>query len=211
MTEVRAPILFYITGAALALMARWVSPGTILVVACVELILLVNIAEFLYPGYSVSGNYISDLGVGPSPSREIFTLGVLAFGLLVLLAASLLYQRKESHLWLLIALSGIGALGVAVFNEDTGVAHTIFSLVAFLFGCLAAIYAFTITKPLFSWFSLAMGLIGLAALVLMGAEAYLGIGPGGMERMIFYAGVLWALAYGARLMALEEARKMQTP
>jgi hypothetical membrane protein len=190
-------------------MARWERPGTILVVACVQLLLLVGIAEFLYPGYSVSDNYISDLGVGPSPSREIFTLGVMVFGLLVLLVASLLYARKESRLWIFFALSGIGALGVAVFNEDAGVAHTFFSLITFLFGCLAAIYTFAISRPLFSYFSLVMGLIGLAALVLLGTGDYLGLGPGGMERIVYYTGVLWALAYGARLMAMEDAGKGQ--
>lgn len=195
----------YIAVAALAYMARMISTGMILVVASVQLLFLVNIAEFLYPGYSVSSNYISDLGVGPSPSREIFTLGVLVFGLLVLLVAARLYGRRESHLWLFFAISGIGAVGVAVFNEDTGAPHVVFSLLAFLFGNLAAIYAFTKTKPLFSYFSLVLGLAGLAALVLLGAGEYLGLGPGGMERIIFYAGILWALAYGARLQGLEES------
>lgn len=194
--------------AALATMARSVNTGTIIMVACVQLLLLVNIAEFLYPGYSVSLNYISDLGVGPSPSKEIFTLGVLAFGLLILLAASRLYGRRESYLWLFFALSGIGAMGVAVFNEDMGILHVVFSLLAFLFGCLAAIYAFTIMRPTFSYISLILGLIGLAALVLLGLGVYLGLGPGGMERMIFYAGILWALAYGARIQALEDAKKI---
>lgn len=191
-------------------MARMLTTGMILVVASVQLLFLVNIAEFLYPGYSVSDNYISDLGVGPSPSREIFTLGVLVFGLLVLLVAARLYGKKESYLWLFFAISGIGAVGVAVFNEDTGIFHVVFSLLAFLFGSLAAIYAFTKTKPLFSYFSLVLGLTGLTALILLGAGEYLGLGPGGMERIVFYAGILWALAYGARLHGLEEAVKPTT-
>jgi hypothetical membrane protein len=189
-------------------MARLVSPGNLIIVASLQLLLLVNIAEFLYPGYSVSTNYISDLGVGPSPSKEIFTLGVLAFGLLVLMAAALLYGRKESYLWLFFAISGIGALGVAVFNEDTGAPHVLFAVMAFAFGCLAAVYAFKITKPMFSYISLALGLMGLAAFVLLGTGVYLGLGPGGMERMIFYPGVLWALAYGARIQALEDGNRI---
>ncbi|MDD1756143.1 MAG: DUF998 domain-containing protein [Methanomassiliicoccales archaeon] len=183
------------------------SPGNLIIVASLQLLLLVNIAEFLYPGYSVSSNYISDLGVGPSPSKEIFTLGVLAFGLLILLAAALLYERKGSYLWLFFAISGVGALGVAVFNEDTGAPHALFAVMAFAFGCLAAVYAFRITKPMFSYISLALGLIGLAAFVLLGMGVYLGLGPGGMERMIFYPGVLWALAYGVRIQALEDKRR----
>jgi len=191
-------------------MARLLGTGTILVAATVQLIFLVNIAEFLYPGYSVSQNYISDLGVGPSPSKEIFTLGLLIFGLLVLLASSKLYADKKSYLWLFFALSGIGALGVAVFNEDTGWPHVLFSLLAFLFGNLAAVYTFTKTKPMFSYISLCLGLLGLAALILLGTGTFLGLGPGGMERIVFYSGILWALAFGARLLAFEDAKKGQS-
>jgi hypothetical membrane protein len=204
--KMAGPIVYIFPERLLSYMARSVSTGMIIIIACVQLLLLVNIAEFLYPGYSVADNYISDLGVGPSPSKEIFTLGVLAFGLLVLLVASRLYKKRESYLWLFFALSGIGAVGVAVFNEDTGTPHVFFSLLAFLFGALAAIYVFTKTKPMFSYFSLVLGLIGLAALVLLGAGEYLGIGPGGMERMIFYAGILWSLAFGARLYGFEEGK-----
>jgi hypothetical protein len=42
-------------------------PGSWLLYASLEVLFLVNIAEFLYPGYSVSQNYISDLGVRPEP------------------------------------------------------------------------------------------------------------------------------------------------
>jgi hypothetical membrane protein len=190
--------------------ARFPAAGTILVAATVQLLLLVSIAEFLYPGYSVSQNYISDLGVGPSPSKEIFTLGLLIFGLLVLLASSKLYADKGSYLWLFFALSGIGAVGVAVFNEDTGWPHVLFALLSFLFGNLAAVYAFTKTKPMFSYISLGLGLLGLGALVLLGTGTFLGLGPGGMERIVFYSGILWALAFGARLQAFEDSKKVQS-
>jgi hypothetical membrane protein len=191
-------------------MARFLGTGTILVAAAIQLLFLVNIAEFLYPGYSVSQNYISDLGVGPSPSKEVFTLGLLIFGLLVLLASSKLYANKGSYLWLFFALSGIGAVGVAVFNEDTGWPHVLFALLAFLFGNLAAVYAFTKTKPTFSYISLGLGVLGLAALVLLGTGTYLGLGPGGMERVVFYSGILWVLVFGARLQAFEDAKKGQS-
>ncbi len=191
-------------------MARSTKAGMIIVVASVELLFLVHIAEFLYPGYSVSQNYISDLGVGPSPSKEIFTLGVLAFGLLVLLAASRLYLKKESWLWSLFAVSGVGAVGVAVFNESYEILHPLFSLLAFLFGNLAAIYVFVKLRssyPLLAYLSLGLGLTGVVALVLLGSGTYLGLGPGGMERLVFYSGTLWALAYGAWLYALEETAR----
>ena len=40
--------------------------GVLLLVASVQFILGLVVAEALYSGYSVADNYISDLGVGPS-------------------------------------------------------------------------------------------------------------------------------------------------
>ncbi|MCU0861661.1 MAG: DUF998 domain-containing protein, partial [Methanomassiliicoccales archaeon] len=160
---------------------------------------MVHIAEFVYPGYSVSENYISDLGVGPWPSWAIFSVGVMAFGLIALLVAALLYKRMKGPLWLFLAIGGVGAVGVALFNEDTGAPHVLSAFLAFLFGNLAAIASYKVTRPPFSFFALALGMTGLGALVLLGLGVYLGLGVGGMERMIFYPVAFWALAYGAYL------------
>ena len=40
--------------------------GILFFIASAQLVLGLIVAEALHPGYSVSGNYISDLGVGPS-------------------------------------------------------------------------------------------------------------------------------------------------
>jgi hypothetical protein len=63
---------------------------------------------------------------------------------------------------------------------------------------------------MFSYISLCLGLLGLAALILLGTGTFLGLGPGGMERIVFYSGILWALAFGARLLAFEDAKKGQS-
>jgi hypothetical membrane protein len=163
---------------------------------------LVHLAEFLYPGYSVSQNYISDLGVGPEPSRSIFTVALIGFGLMVLMAAALIRSEdKKNLLWLFFGLSGIGALGVGVFNENMVLPHSLFALMVFFFGNIAAIYSFTRVRSPFSWISAALGLLGLSALVLLLTGTYFGLGVGGMERMVFYAGILWALAYGGYLLS----------
>ncbi|MCX9076244.1 MAG: hypothetical protein OIN88_16610 [Candidatus Methanoperedens sp.] len=41
----------------------------------------------------------------------------------------------------------------------------------------------------------------LAALVLYGSDIYLGLGPGGMERMIAYPVLLWGTGFGGYLMS----------
>lgn len=168
---------------------------------------LVHLAEFVYPGYSVSRDVISKLGTGPAEPKAVFVLALLLFGAMALAAALLLRrERVKSNVWLLVALSGIGAIGVAIFNmDDFSEVHAAFAVVAFLFGNLAAIFSYKLVRPPLSWLFVLLGLIGLSALVLVGSEIYLGLGRGGMERMIFYPPMFWALGFGAYLLAEENA------
>ena len=179
-------------------------PGPWLLLASLEVLFLVHIAEFLYPGYSVSKNYISDLGVGPEPSQGIFSVALIVFGVMVLMAAALIrVEEKRNLLWLFFGLSGLGALGVGVFNESNIVPHSTFALLAFVFGNLAAIYSFKRLESPFSWISIILGLLGLSALVLMVTGNYFGMGVGGMERIVFYSGIFWALAYSGHLLSAD--------
>jgi hypothetical membrane protein len=181
------------------------SPGLWLLAGGLEMLFMVHLAEFLYSGYSTSQNYISDLGVGPTPSRWIFTAAIILFGLMALVTATLLRQRSgKSWIWLMLALSGTGAIGVGVFNEnDIPVAHAVFALMAFLFGNLAVIWSSKMVRSPLSYLFVLLGLIGLSALVLFAGDIYLGLGAGGMERMIFYPAMFWALGFGAYLLAQE--------
>jgi len=181
------------------------SPGLWLLVGGLEMLFMAHLAEFLYSGYSTSQNYISDLGVGPTPSRWIFTAAIILFGLMALLTAALLRERfRKSLIWPLLSLSGIGAIGVGVFNEDyIPAVHALFALLAFLFGNLAVIYSCKMVRSPLSYLFILLGLIGLSALVLLGSSTYLGLGAGGMERMIFYPAMFWALGFGAYLLAEE--------
>ena len=52
-----------------------------------------------------------------------------------------------------------------------------------------------------SWFSPVLGIITLVAVVLLGAKVYLGLGAGGMERIIAYPLIIWAIGTGAYFMA----------
>jgi hypothetical membrane protein len=181
------------------------NPGLWILSASLLLLFLFQIAEFLYPGYSVSSNTISDLGVGPEPSRTIFSVALIVFGPMVLMAAALFYEKDhKSLLWLFVAIAGIGALGVALFNEnDYSQTHYFFSGLAFGFGNIAAVYSFKLTKAPFAWISLILGTIGLASLLLYAFEYYLGLGQGGMERIVFFCAMVWALSYGGYLLAIE--------
>ena len=184
------------------------SPGLWFFVGSSEILLLVHLAEFLYPGYSVSENYISDLAVGPMPSSAIFTVAVTVFGLMSVVTGFLMRQRyPKSQIWILLAFSGIGAVGVGIVNEDSiPVLHSLFALMAFMFGNLAAVYSYRMVRSPLSYLFVFLGLIGLSALVLTGGSTYLGLGPGGMERMIFYPAMFWGIGFGTWLLVEEEKR-----
>lgn len=186
-------------------MANLRSPGLWLLVGGLVILFLIHLSESLYPGYSISANYISDLGVGPMLSSAIFTVAVILFGLMALLAAVLLRQRdRRSMIWLLLALSGIGAIGVGVFNEDYPLVHRPSALLAFLFGNLAALYSYRMVRPPLAYVFALLGLIGLSALALYGGGIYIGLGVGGMERMILYPAMFWAIGFGAYLSAEDD-------
>lgn len=183
------------------------SPGLWLFSGSVLLLLLVHLAEFLYPGYSVSENYISDLGVGPMPSRAVFTAAIIVFGLMSLVSSALMRRsHPRSYIWFLLAASGIGAIGVGTFNENSfPTIHAVSALMAFLFGNLAAIYSCKIVRSPLSYIFTLLGIMGLAALALFAGNTYLGLSAGGMERMIFYPAMIWTLGFGAYLLG-EEGR-----
>jgi len=163
-------------------------------------VLGIIVAEALYPGYSTSQNYISDLGVGPSSlifNSSVFLLGVLA------VAGAYFVQRTFNHrvFSILAAVAGIGAIGVGLFTEDAWVPHTMFTLILFLFADLSAISSHKLQKPPLSYFSVILGVLSLSALVLFGSGTHLGLGKGGMERMIAYPALLWMVCFGAFLMS----------
>jgi len=187
--------------------------GFLLFIAGVVAFMGIITAEALYPaGYSTSGNQISDLGgTEPpnsrieEPSATIFNSVMMAAGVLIL-AASFCIQRGY-NLWaapVLIALFGIGALGVGVFPGDQGTIHALFALLAFIAGGLAAIVSLTILTPPFSFMAVILGLVALVTLllhsVLGDSSPMAALGIGGEERWVAYPVLLWAMGLGGYLM-----------
>jgi hypothetical membrane protein len=180
------------------------------------------VAEFVYPGYSVSSNYISDLGPPCSngttcPSQTswiIFDTSIALMGICILVSSYFIYRYfRWKPITGLIALAGIGALGVGIFNESAPfMLHDIFSLITFLGIGLTALVSYRLQKPPLGYFSVILGLVTLVALVLYVPDSGvtfggdLGIGAGGLERLIVYPVLFWSLAFGGHLMAVDEAK-----
>lgn len=172
--------------------------GTLLFFGSVQFLLLLVIAEALYPGYSVSKNYISNLGVGPTAlifNSSVFLLGVLAA------ASAYFVQRTFNFTFfsVFLTLTGIGAMGVGLLTEDAGDIIFIASLITYVFGGLSAIVSYKLLKSPLSYFSVLLGALSFVALVLFTSGIYLGLGVGGMQRVVAYPVLLWAVGFGGFL------------
>ena len=185
--------------------------GALFFVAVSQFVLGVIVSEALYSGYSVSDNYISDLGVGPS--SMIFNSSVFLMGLLLIVGAYFLHRALNfTMLTVMLVLTALGAMGVGVFTEDFGAIHSAVSLITFVFGGLSAIFSvvcsyvheFKLVEMPFSALAVILGLMSLGALVLFIAGVYLGLGVGGMERMIVYPLLVWGAGFGGYLIAHPE-------
>ena len=89
---------------------------------------------------------------------------------------------------------------VGIFPESAGHIHTLVALIAFIFGGLSAVTASTFLMPLFRYLSVLLGVIARIALMLLILHQDMGLGLGGMERMIVYPIVLWAIGFSGYLM-----------
>ncbi len=185
--------------------------GALFFVGSIQFVIALIIAEAIYPNYSTSANYISDLGVWNQPSAVIFNPSIILFGLLVI--ASAYFFRKHFKIrgvTVLFALAGAGAMGVGFFPEDTflvngvPVLHAISAVLVFIVGGISAIVSNRVTKSPFRYFSVILGAMALVAAVLFFTTqdlGYLGLGVGGMERMMAYPTLLWIISFGGYLLA----------
>jgi hypothetical membrane protein len=199
------------------LVSRSVRSGAILLIfGAIEFIVGMILVQTQYSGYSLSQNYISDLGGAHSPWALGFDASVILLGFCAIFGALLVWSAfpegsaRGTGLGFLM-IGGIGAIGVGIFPETTpvlnGGLHDIVSAVAFIgAGIGLTVLSFSMrlgphwraSRP----FTLLCGLVTLAATVLLEANIYLGLGPGGMERTIVAPVLLWAIVEGAHLARL---------
>jgi hypothetical membrane protein len=177
--------------------------GILLFVGAAQYILLVNIAEALYPGYSVATNAMSDLGVGQT--AVLFNSSTVVFGAFILIGLLLGRRAIGTGLTITLAVYGACVVGVGVFPETTGTLHGVIALGMFVFGAVSAIISYRVLRPPLSYASVGLGIIALVALVLALTHNYTGIDKGGMERMIVYPLFLWVLGFGGALIGAKSA------
>lgn len=164
--------------------------------------------------YSLTQNPISDLGNTVcglhaeryvcSPLHNFMNTSFITLGAFMALGSLLIYQgfRKSKASFIgfsLMAIAGAGTVLVGVFPENTVASlHGLGAFLAFLFGNLALVVlgiVLEMPKKL-RIYTLLSGTISLLALVLYSSQNYLGLGEGGMERLVAYPQTVWLIVFG---------------
>ena len=171
--------------------------GALLFAGAAQFILMIVIAEARYPGYNVATNALSDLGVGQT--ALLYNASTAVFGAFALIGSLLGRRTLGTGLTITLAVTGACTVGVALFPETIGAPHDVLAIAAFVFGAVSAIISYRVLRPPLSHFSVGLGIIALVALVPLVTQHDLGIGKGGMERMVAYPIFVWALGFGGSL------------
>jgi hypothetical protein len=111
-------------------------------------------------------------------------------------------------------------MGVGVFTKTYRTAHGAVVTMAIFFAGLSAISSFRVLRKPLSLISIVLGMMTLVALVLFSSgmitsgsltsdiaydsDFYLGLGPGGMEHMIFYPVLMWLAGFSWHLVTQPE-------
>ncbi len=184
--------------------------GLLFFIGAAILVLAAIISEGIDTAYAFSEpmNWLADGSAAPIFKSAFFLLGLFTIIGAYLIVRPLRQQTFNDKLfWLLMTLTGIGAVGIGVFNEGLGLAHVVAVRMFWVFAIPAAVLSFKFQKKPFAYISVILGMLTLVTVVLflssvyVGPSVFLGITRGGMQRMIQYPIFLWLLGFGAQLAA----------
>jgi hypothetical membrane protein len=182
--------------------------GSFFLIGGIQWFLGILAAESWYDGYSSRIDYVSDLGTGPT--AIIYNLSVFMLGAFIVIGTFFLYKAQKRRLLpILLTICGIGAMGVGIFHANLQPMHSVFTLLAILFGSFAAIGSYTYqTKPMsilsavlgLMSFILAMVFIPYLGLPAGSTETFLGMAKGSLERWAINPILAWIISFGGYLM-----------
>ena len=182
------------------------------------------VAQMWSPPYSISHDTISDLGNTNcatfdarfvcSPLHNVMNASFIILGVgMILGSALIIYEFAESRGATLglasLGLSGVGVIMVGVFPENTvSILHVIGAAIPFVMGNVAIIIlGFSLKFPAaFRLYSLLSGVIAICALGCYASGHYLGLGEGGLERVVAYPQTVWLIATGLYMLRVKSLR-----
>ena len=116
------------------------------------------------------------------------------FGLGVAVTGALLFLIGVSYIPFYIGTPSSGVLDVAM-----GI-HGVSSVVVFIVAFILAISAYRFTRGPFKYLSPILGAVILASSLLFMSGNFLGVGFGGIERVLIYSFMIWFIGFGAYLL-----------
>ena len=175
------------------------------------------------PPYSWTANYISDLGNTScgmsalphqaartvcSPLFGLMNTSFVAAGVLTILGTVLLWRSwtstgRTAIALVLLVLAGAGKVLVGLVPEDVNVSLHLLGALNLPLTSVAILLLALSSPGGMRTFGLVMAVLGLVGFVLSiagqfgGSALYLGLGPGGAERLAGYPGDVWMFAVGA--------------
>lgn len=162
----------------------------------------------------VTCNTLPACAVPVQPSSAVIVLSFFASGIFALLGGYLLRKATDHKLFNLgVALVGVflfligvsyipfylGTPTIDVINVMGGL-HDIGSIGAFVMVFLLAVFAYRFTRGPFRYLSPTLGAVILASTLFFMSGNFLGVGFGGMERVLIYSLSIWIIGFGAYLL-----------
>jgi hypothetical membrane protein len=193
--------------------------GPILYVASVQYFIIQLLVSLRWtPPYNWSRNAISDLGNTScdqfkgryvcSPLHPLMNVSFLVLGITMILGSVLLYRRGPTvRLRFLgfgcLAVGGVGAALVGFFPENVVPSvHAFGAALPFLVGNVGIVLlgCSRATSRALRWYTLSTGVVALVALAVYTSGHYVGLGEGGLERVVAYPQTVWMIVIGAYLL-----------
>lgn len=164
--------------------------------------------------YSLTTNTISDLGNTAcgiyggryvcSPLHAWMNASFIVLGLTMIIGSTLIYHefvrsRRSAVGFIFMALAGLGTALVGIFAENTIASlHEFGAALPFLVGNVALlVLGMALQMPrLLRYYTYFSGVVALSAFALFAMHQYLGLGLGGMERIVAYPQTFWLIIFG---------------
>jgi hypothetical membrane protein len=185
--------------------------GAVLALGSLQFVGAMVVVQLGYPGYSDLGNSVSDLGGSSSPRALLFNVSVVLLGVLAILAVGLVRSAFRKGFGAraglgLLALAGVGAIGVGFFPEGNHL-HSSFSGLAFVAsGAALLLLALGMLRDTrwdgYRLFTFVGGVVTFVGIALFTGPSTLGLGAGGAERLVIAPVLLWAVVAGVHLLRL---------